>query len=181
MKMRTKKKRGKNTFLAALALIISGTVVYAQKVSVDADPAAPFSTYKTYAWANGTPAPNPLNEDRIHAGVDARLEAKGLAMNTTAPDLIVATHVTTKERQELIAQGFGYGPWWGTGYTSTHVETYIDGTLILDLYDAKTKKMVWRGAATATASDKPSKNAAKIAKALDKMFEKFPIGATASN
>jgi hypothetical protein len=128
MKMRTKKKRAKNTIVAVFALLISGSVVYAQKVSVDADPAAPLSTYRPYAWANGTPAPNPLNEDRIHAGVDARLAAKGLAMNTTAPDLIVATHVTTKERQELIAQGYGYGPWWGTGYTSTHVETYIDGT-----------------------------------------------------
>jgi hypothetical protein len=181
MKMRTKKKRPKNTIVAVFELLISGSVVYAQKVSVDADPAAPFSTYRTYAWANGTPAPNPLNEDRIHAGVDARLAAKGLAMNTTAPDLIVATHVTTKERQELIAQGFGYGPWWGTGYTSSNVETYFDVTLILDLYDAKTKKMVWRGAATATASEKPSKNAEKIAKALDKMFEKFPIGGTASN
>jgi len=35
---------------------------------------------------------------------------------------------------------------------------------------------VWRGIATATASDKPTKNTDKMNKALDKMFEKFPIG-----
>ena len=95
--------------------------------------------------------------------------------------MIVATHVTTKERKELVPNGFAYGPWWGGGYGAASVETYIDGTLIVDLYDASTKKMVWRGVATATASDKPSKNAAKMNKALDKMFEKFPIGQTPTN
>lgn len=157
-------------------MVLTAAVVHAQKVSVDSDPAAPFASYRTYAWADGTPAPNPLNEDRIHSSVAARLAGRGLAMNTTAPDVIVATHVTTKERQELVVSGFGYGPWWGGGYGTANVETYVDGTLILDVYDAKTKKMVWRGIATATASDKPSKNASKINKALDKMFDKFPIG-----
>ena len=169
----------KNWISAAAVVSVMTAAVYAQKVSVDSDPAAPFATYKTYAWVNGTPAPNPLNEDRLHAAVDARMSAKGLAMNTTAPDVIVTTHVTTKERQELIANGFGYGPWWGGGLGTATVETYVDGTLVLDLYDAKTKKMVWRGVATATASDKPTKNAAKIDKALDKMFEKCPIGGLA--
>ena len=102
-------------------------------------------------------------------------------MNTTNPDLVVATHVTTKERQELIANGFGYGPWWGGGLGAATVETYVEGALIVDLYDAKTKKMVWRGVATATASDKPSKNAKKMNKALDKMFEKYPGGIAPSN
>ena len=37
--------------------------------------------------------------------------------------------------------------------------------------------MVWRGVAMATASDKPSKNTKKMNEALDKMFEKIPIGA----
>jgi hypothetical protein len=163
--------------LAAVALVLSTATAYAQKVNVDSDPAAPFGTYKTYAWIGGTPAPNPLSEERLHQSVDARMAGKGLAMNTTTPDLIVATHVTTKERQELIAPGFGYGPFgFGGGFGAT-VETSTEGTLVVDLYDAHTKKMVWRGVATATASDKPTKNTAKMDKALDKMFEKFPISA----
>ena len=160
--------------MVAVALVMTTAVLYAQKVSVDSDPAAPFTTYKTYAWVDGTPAPNPLNEERLHMSVDAHLALIGLRMNTTNPDLVVVTHVTTKERQELQVNGFGYGPWWGGGYGSANVETYVEGTLVLDLYDAHTKKMVWRGVATATASDKPTKNASKINKALDKMFEKYP-------
>jgi len=169
----------KNTIAAAVALVMTTAVVYAQKVSVDSDPAAAFASFRTYAWTDGTPASHSLNEERIHSGVDARLTARGLAMNTTTPDLIVATHVTTSEKQELVVNGFGPGPWWGGG--TPQVETYIEGTLIVDLYDARTKKMVWRGVATATASDKPSKNASKINKALDKMFEKLPIGAVATS
>jgi hypothetical protein len=163
--------------LAALALVMSTAAAYAQKVNVDSDPAAPFATYKTYAWVDGTPAPNPLNEDRLHMAVDAHLALRGLRMNTTDPDVVVVTHVTTKEHQELVVSGFGYGAWWGGGYGTANVETSIEGTLVVDLYDAHTKKMVWRGVATATASDKPTKNAKKMDKALDKMFEKFPIPA----
>jgi len=165
-----------NGIRVALMLLLMSTVAYAQKVSVDSDPGAPFTGYRTYAWVEGTPAPNPLNEDRLHIEVDARLAQKGLRMNTTNPDVIVVTHVTTKERQELLVSGLGYGPWWGGGYSTANVETYIDGTLVVDLYDAKTKKMVWRGVATATASDKPTKNISKMNKALDKMFEKYPGG-----
>jgi len=169
----------KNTIAGVVSVLIMTAVISAQKVNVDSDPAAPFATYRTYAWTAGTPAPNALNEDRLHASLDARLAGRGLTMKTTAPDVIVATHVSTKERQELVASGFGYGPWWGGGYGTASVETYVDGTLIVDLYDAHTKKMVWRGVATATASDKPAKNIAKMNKALDKMFEKFPIAAAA--
>ena len=164
----------RNTFAAAICLVTMTAVIYAQKVTVDSDPAAPFATYRTYAWVAGTAAPNPLSEQRLHTSVDARLAGRGLEMNPATPDVFVATHVTTKERKELIASGFGWGPWWGGGGGYASVETYVDGTLVLDVYDARTKKMVWRGVATATASDTPAKNTAKMNKALDKMFERFP-------
>src|SRR6476469_3528996 len=90
-------------------------VIVAQKVKVDSNPSAPFATYKTYAWVTGTTAPNPLNDQRLHASVDQRLAARGLAQNAASPDLVVTTHVTTQEHQELVPTGFAYGPWWG-GY-----------------------------------------------------------------
>jgi hypothetical protein len=172
----------KNKIAAVVAVVMTTASVHAQKVNVDSDPAAPFASYKTYAWTAGTPAPNALSDQRLHTSVDARLAARGLAMNTTAPDVIVSTHVTTKDKQELIANGFGYGPWgFGGGYGGATVETFVEGTLVVNLYDAKTKKMVWRGVATATASDKPTKNTEKMNKALDKMFEKYPGAAAPSN
>jgi hypothetical protein len=132
------------------------------------------ASYKTYTWVTGTTAPNPLNDQRLRASVDQRLAARGLAQNAGSADLIVTTNVTSQERRELIPTGFAYGPWWGS-YGGAYVDSYVEGTLVLDFYDARTKQTVWRGVATATASDKPTKNMEKMNKALDKMFEKFPI------
>ena len=158
--------------VSVIGLLILPAVASAQKVTVDADPSATFSAYRTYAWTAGTPSPNPLGEDRIHASVDQQLAAKGFTMAAN-PDVYVATQVVTREQKELVASGFG-GGWGFGGYGTASVETYVQGTLVVDVYDAQTKKLVWRAKATDTASDKPEKNTAKINKALAKMFERYP-------
>ena len=166
------------TGIVALVSLMAPAVIVAQKVKVDSNSSAPFATYKTYTWVTGTTAPNPLNDQRLHASVDQRLAARGLTQTTVSPDLVVTTHVTTQEHRELVPVGFAYGPWWG-GYGGAYIDTQIEGTLVLDFYDARTKQMVWRGVASASASEKPTKNMEKMNKALDKMFAKFPIPAGA--
>jgi Domain of unknown function (DUF4136) len=48
------------------------------------------------------------------------------------------------------------------------------GTMVIDVFDAKSKKLVFRGKASDDISDKPEKNAKKIDKAVQKMFKNFP-------
>jgi hypothetical protein len=165
---------------ALVSFAAMAAVAYAQKVNVDSDPSAPFAAYRTYAWTAGTAASVSLTEQRIHAGVDGQLRAKGLTLVESDPNVYVASFVLTKAEPQIVANGFG--PWWGVGggFATATVQTYVQGTLIVDLYDASTKKMVWRGVATDTASDKPSKNAEKIEKALTKIFQKYPPPATTS-
>src|SRR3954471_5213244 len=127
-----------------IACVAMATIAYAQKVTTDSNPAAPFASYKTYAWTQGTPASSPLGEQRIHALVGAQLAAKGLSPVATAPDLFVATGTVTQEHPQLVVNGFG----WGLGGTTASVENYTVGTLVVDLYDAKTRQVVWRGVAT---------------------------------
>ena len=71
--------------------------------------------------------------------------------------------------------GWGWDPYWGGGMrtSTTTAHTYDQGTLILDLWDAKTKNMVWRGAATAVVKQKPEKLAKQIDNAVAKMIAKF--------
>ena len=154
----------------ALAALTAG-VAYAQHVTTDSDPAAPFATYKTYAWTPGTAADVSLTEQRIHDGVNAQLQGKGMTQVNSNPNVFVATHVTTHTVPQVIADGFG--PWGFSGGMAT-VQTYTEGSLIVDLYDATTRKMVWRGVATATVSSKPEKNAQKIDKSLMKLFARYP-------
>ena len=160
----------------------SAADVWAQKVTVDFDKAANFAVYKSYAWAKGTPARNPLMDQRITDGVDKRLGSKGLqkvdaSANT---DLIVLYHaaVGTETQMYTVNTGGGYG-WgyrWGGGMntSTTTVEKIPVGQLTVDIGDANTKKLLWMGNASDTLSDKPEKNEKKINKALDKMFKKFP-------
>jgi Domain of unknown function (DUF4136) len=162
----------KRHMITALALaVLTAGVVYAQHVTTDSDPAAPFATYKTYAWTPGTASAISLTEQRIHDGVNAQLQGKGMTQVDSNPNVFVATHVTTKTVPQIIADGFGP---WGFGGGMATVQTYTEGSLIVDLYDATTRKMVWRGVATATVSSSPEKNASKIDKSLMKMFERYP-------
>jgi len=164
----------KTIVFAAVVTALSASVAGAQTVNTDADPSAPFSTYKTYAWTTGTPALESLGEQRIRSAVDAQMAAKGFRVATdSTPDVYIATHVLTQKEPQLIANGFG--PWaFGGGFGTIDVNTLVQGTLVVDMYDANTKKMVWRGVATDTVSEKPSKNTARINKALAKMFRRYP-------
>jgi hypothetical protein len=46
--------------------------------------------------------------------------------------------------------------------------------LVLSMFDAKTKKLAWRGTATGGLSDKPEKNIGKLNSAASKMLKNFP-------
>jgi hypothetical protein len=77
--------------------------------------------------------------------------------------------------------GYGYGPGWGwggggmgMGSSTTTVRTYEEGTIIVDIYRADDKQLVWRGTVTGTISDDPKKNEKNIVKGIAKLFEKYP-------
>ncbi len=57
---------------------------------------------------------------------------------------------------------------------TTQVEHFTLGTLVIDLFDAKTKQAIFRGMATDTLSDRPEQNEDKLNQSVEKMFKKFP-------
>ena len=161
--------------LSAIAVAsLFAAAAYADNINTDADPAAPFAQYNTYAWTAGTPSPDAITERRIHAAVEAQFSGKviRLAAPDETPDIYVATHVLTKQQKDFVTNGFGPAALSGAG--TIDAKNYTAGTLVVDVYDAKTHKMVWRGTASGTASDKPSKNADRIDKALADMFHRYP-------
>ncbi len=70
--------------------------------------------------------------------------------------------------------GYRYGGMGGMGTASTTVSEYTVGTLVVDMFDAKTKNLVFRGTAEDELSDNPEKNAKRLEKASDKLFKDFP-------
>ena len=73
--------------------------------------------------------------------------------------------------------GYGYRGWGGGMGTATTTESeYLVGTLVVDIFDGKSKSLLWRGIAQDELSDKAEKNAKKRAKAMEKLFKDFPPG-----
>ena len=73
--------------------------------------------------------------------------------------------------------GYGWrGRGGGMGTATTTESEYLVGTLVVDIFDAKTKALLFRGIAQDEISDKPDKNIKKIDKAANKMFKNFPPG-----
>ena len=75
--------------------------------------------------------------------------------------------------------GWGWRGWGagGMGMSWTTQENTPEGTLVVDIFDGRTKHLIWRGEDTASLSGKPDKNIDKLAKRVDDMFKKFPPAA----
>ncbi|HET9130863.1 MAG TPA: DUF4136 domain-containing protein, partial [Terriglobia bacterium] len=67
--------------------------------------------------------------------------------------------------------------WYGgTGTSTTSVNTITNGSLALDIYDASSKKLIWRGVATKSldTNAKPDKKQKNMAKGAQKLLKNYP-------
>ena len=151
------------------------TLCLCQKVSIEFDETQGFSDYKTFAIVNGAlNSKNPsLNNDIVKKNLEAeirrRLVEKGLTEVTARPDLNVRYSLGSGRRVETEAYPAG---WRGLG-TRVVRRGYTEGTLILDLRDAKKHALVWRAIAVEDNSD-PMKIKDHLADMVRKSIEKYP-------
>lgn len=161
--------------------LLMAIAAYAQQVKTDYDRSADFNNYKTYSWEK-VETKDPLWVSRIKDAVNAALSAKGWTLAESGGDVAVMAMEISKEHQTLNTyyDGFGGGWRWGGGFgdATTTTDTYRVGTLIVDLFDAKTKQLIWRGSASDALSNKSDKNIKTLDKGVQKLFEHFPPGAT---
>jgi|SRR5438132_8545325 len=163
------------TVCAAVSLATL-TAGFAQDVQTDFDHQANFAQYKTYSWQEIKPGAS-LWDSRIKSAVNAQLEAKGLAQVAGGGDIAIVAIKTSQTMRTLqtFYDGFGGGwRWRGFGESTTTEQDYQEGTLVIDLYDGKTKQLIWRGSTESALSDKAEKNEKNLDKGVNKMFKNFP-------
>lgn len=158
-------------------LLLGASIALAVKVSTDYNKAIDFTHYRTYSWMQVKA--DPLWTDRIREAVDSQLTAKGWSRVPDGGDASVAAFGATREqpRIETFYNDFGGGWYWrgfGDGMATTTVDYTQVGSLVVDIFDTPTKKLIWRGVATDVLSSKPDKNEKKLEKAVQEMFEHFP-------
>jgi hypothetical protein len=163
--------------------LLFATASFAQQAKTDYDRSADFGQYKTYSWEK-VQTRDPLMVDRIETAVNADLASKVWKYVKSGGDVsIIAIEITqNQETLNTFYDGFGGGWGWrrwgggGFGEATTTTEVYQVGTLVVDLFDGKTKKLIWRGSSSDTLSNNSEKNIKNLDKAVQKMFQHFPPG-----
>ena len=174
--------------LLASAVAVGITACSTVKVETEWDKATNFNGYRTYTWIALLPGPEPLSvaqdpriKETLLKTVDSGLTAKGLGRvdPDQAPDLLVAVHAWAERRLDVRSYGYGYAPSPYFGMNGMYpaaggldVREYRDGTLLIDLVDAKTHTLIWRGTATGTFS--PGAEPKTIAQAVEQTLAKYP-------
>lgn len=192
--MKVVRRRTLMFFALALAgLVVATPPLRAQSVRVNWSKNAPFSDYKTVAWMPSTDKNHPFFRQYVGEYVRAALTKKHMqtVSMSQSPDLIATYHYLTQESEETNTtyEGMGGGGWggwgmggWGMGmgmggmgYANTSEQPVTIGILTIDLIDARTKHLVWRGQATEDNVVTGTKDEEKdVAKSVYKMFDHYP-------
>lgn len=161
-----------------------------------------------YAWsASSDHIPgeeNPRVNNDIFAATVQNVIDKALAKRGYSPteknqaDWLVHYHASIQQETQLVSEPlfrsppprvvcgphtcnsiYGWG-FYGPPETVTRTVTFHEGTLILDIHDAKTNKLVWRGTVSDDVNVNRALNEVKLQQALDKLLLKLPATATAA-
>ena len=183
----------KRVGVLAAALALMSVPARAQSVDVDYDRTVNFRAFKTYALGavKMSDDANPLMVQRTVSALEGQMSAIGFRKVEANPDLIVEIQSTTKEELSYTTWG-DFAPYWGgpypywggvaypfwhsSGFSGVDVQTILVRTLIVDMIDARTEKVVFRGTAEDHVSHKATKNERKAYKAVAEIFEESPWG-----
>jgi len=182
-------------FIVSLMLMSCETV----KVVSDMDKSVDFTKYKTleyYGWAkNSDEILNSLDKGRIEKAFANEFKKRGVTVVKENGDMVVALYIVTKEKTEKTATTthmgngyggygygygrYGYGPGWGwcggTSYTTVNEEDYTVGTLVVAVYDAAAKKLIWQSIGKKTIKENTKNRDESINKSVAKIMSKYPV------
>jgi hypothetical protein len=169
----------KHNVIGSIAVVLfMATSLFANDVHTDYDRSANFGRYKTYSWGE-IQVQDTLWVNRIKNAVDEALIAKGWTRVSSRGDVSLTATGTTRNEQILNTyyDHFGGRRFGGVGEATTTTDVYTVGTLVVDMVDTQTKKLIWRGSSSDTLSSNSDKNIKNLDKGVQKMLKNFPPGA----
>jgi len=172
------------------AVVVAGSCFVAgcapMRVSSHVDRDLDFTRYRTFDWgpADALPAGDPRLErdaffqDHVQGAIERNLAAKGFerAAAAATPDVRVHFHAVIDRRiaaNQLDAQS-GY---CSQGDCQADVSEYEEGTLVVDMIDVRTNRLVWRGWARDSVEgvlDNQDRLSRKIEDGVRLMFLRLP-------
>ncbi len=177
--------------VAAAALALTGCAT--MHVGSDYDRNATFVNYHSFTLMNRAHrgpggVTNPLVIQRTEDALKAEMAAKGyqLTSDPASADFTVDFTIGSQERTDInsypdpyAGMGWGWGRpgWWGGAYwgDTIDVRQYREGTLSIDIFDARSHKPVWHGWAKKELSRKDIESSDEpIRRAVAAVLARFP-------
>lgn len=151
------------------------------RVNSDYDKKVNFDNYKTYAYIKASIDKveiSDLDKKRILHSIDDAMASKGYTKSDN-PSMLISIFTKESERVDVYnnnswGMGFGWGwnPYWGINYN--RVYTTPEGTLFIDIFDAKTKDMIWQGEGSGYLTNNTHKKDERIKEFVDKILAQYP-------
>ncbi len=166
--------------LVFFVLALVSTSSYAQKVNYDWDKDVDFTPFRTYKWVDldSGKAAVETTHKRIISNIDGQLQAKSFKKLAADPVDVYVTYQIVREHQGQIVSFNPDGQWQpGPGMTGEVSKptagNKLKGALVVDVYDPKSKKLIWRGIVAGEFESRQAANY-QIDKGLAKLFMNFP-------
>jgi len=187
-------------FVAPAAVVVLAACASAVQVRTALSPDASLSGLHTFrvqatpkptiATAQSTSDPmlvNSISNRALRSDLQQGFEKLGYTVNDSTPDFCVAYYASTNQQLDISAYDYGYSfrpRWWrgwGPRYRSAMYEPmvtqYTQGTVIVDVFDPKTKDLLWRGQGVAAVSDNQDQYAQELQTTVAAILAKFPAAA----
>lgn len=181
--------------LAAASVLVGACSSSGPKISSDYDPTIDFSQYRTYNYFSPMGIENPNYESLLgqmfRSIIDSEMQSRGY-VKSDDPDLLMNVSARLDDKTKVTTYNdpmyggyYGYragyyDPWYGYGGGSTtRVTQYTEGTVNIDMVDARQKRMVWEGVAIGRVDEE--KTNAEVRTAINtvvaEMFASYPFRA----
>jgi hypothetical protein len=167
--------------ICALAVTSCATMNVSSHVQGGLD----FAQYRTYDWGPADALPtgdprldkNPFFQDHILGAVEKQMAVKGYERSESGtPDLRIHYHASINQRIDVYGVDRDHGYCYDDD-CKARVTDYEAGTLVLDLVDTRTNRVIWRGWAQDTVEDvlnNQDRMAKKIDEAVRRMLARLP-------
>jgi hypothetical protein len=179
-------------FLSVVVLILAFSVAGMAQATYDYDKSVDFTQYKTYSflgWQDDSDTIiNSLDKQTILDAVQHEFEERGMQYVNEGGEMMVSLYIVIKQEKQLEAYtnytgGYGMGPWGygyggmvgGTANTTVNTVTYDMGTLVLDCFDEKSKKLIFEGIYKGEVEEKAQKRDKTIPKHIAAMMKNYPV------
>ncbi|MBX3606400.1 MAG: DUF4136 domain-containing protein [Piscinibacter sp.] len=162
---------------AAAALLALTACATQPDVHADRDASVDLRAYRTFAWfdTGSAPAYAGLWSRHLQQATRQQLERQGYVYSEVQPDLRVNLIVAVKDKVELRSAPTG-GRLYGWRHAGVESVPFREGTLAIDLVDARRNALVWRGVAEGRLTDAQVREPAQLAaSAVSEIFAAFPV------